>query len=457
LLIDPNEIYNPGFQLSFAAVLSIATIYPLIEKRINALHIRRKFLKYVIMFVGVSISAQIGTMPLTLIYFSKISLIALLTNLVVIPAIGVIIGVAIFTFLISTLLPLLAVFYASANDLISFVILNLVSFSGSLNFSHIVINQYSVIDAIIFFTLLIILIYFIQLFRSRAAKIILVLLTVLNIFLLSSIDDVELLPENYLSVMMIDIGQGDSFLIKFPNGKSALVDAGNATIKFDNGERVVKPLLSYLGVEQIDYAFISHIDSDHYAGFISLIQSGIIKSIYKPKLDSSLSKDVKFENFVYLNKISVNYYDTESIRIGNCQLYILNDQSMSEQNKYTSNNKSGVFKIVFGNTSFLFTGDIEKRVEKTYISLFGNFLNSDVLKLAHHGSKTSSSEGFLNFVDPEISLISAGVNNQFSHPSDIVINRLNEFGTKILRTDKEGAVLLRSDGTTISYINWKDI
>ena len=102
------------------------------------------------------------------------------------------------------------------------------------------------------------------------SKLVLLILILANTFIYSSIDDTDLLPDNYLSVLMIDVGQGDSFLIKFPNGKTALVDAGNTTIFFDNGERVILPLLNYLGIKKIDYGIVTHIDSDHYGGFVSL-------------------------------------------------------------------------------------------------------------------------------------------------------------------------------------------
>ena len=108
------------------------------------------------------------------------------------------------------------------------------------------------------------------------AKIILLLITVLNIFIYSQVDDKELLSSNLLSIVMIDVGQGDAFLIKFPDEKTALIDAGNADQYFDNGERVIIPLLDYLGIEKIDYGFVTHIDSDHYAGFISLIEKNKI-------------------------------------------------------------------------------------------------------------------------------------------------------------------------------------
>ena len=275
-----------------------------------------------------------------------------------------------------------------------------------------------------------------------------------NIFFLSSLDDVELLPDNSLSVFMIDVGQGDSFLIKFPNGKTALIDAGNVTITFDNGERVITPLLEFLGVNKIDYGIVSHIDSDHYAGFVSLVLNGLIGEIYKPEIDSSLSKDVRFEEFLRQNNVPVNYFSERNMQIGNVMLYFLYDKRVESITGESTNNRSGIMKLVYGDNSFLFTGDAEKNIEKIYADKYRRFLDSNVLKAGHHGSKTSSSELFLDYVTPQFSLISAGFKNKFGHPSEEVIRRLRNHHSIILRTDLQKAILLRSDGRNITLIKW---
>jgi competence protein ComEC len=457
LTVDPNEIYNPGFQLSFAAVLSIAIIYPIIEKFISIFNIKNKAFKYVLLFIAFSISAQVGTFPFTLFYFNKFSVIAILTNLLVIPSIGMIIAVALFTLSVSVFLPFIAVYYAAANDLITKFVLEVIRFSGSLNYSHVVVNQYSIIDVILFYFFLTVFLFTFFRFKRFIPKLILTVMLILNIYFFSSLNDEDLLPENVLSVFMIDIGQGDSYLIKFPNGKTALIDAGNTTFYFDNGERVIIPLLNYLGIEKVDYAFVSHIDSDHHAGFVSLILARKIKTVYKPEVDSALSKDRRFEKFLNEFELPINYYSRETLKIGNVNLYFLNYDKFINSTALETNNRSGVIKLNYGNTSFLFTGDLEKSAENEYAKRYKHFLDSDVLKVSHHGSKTSTSNEFLNFVSPEISLISAGINNSFGHPAEEVLTRLNRFKSKILRTDLNGAVLLRSDGNDIEIIKWKNL
>lgn len=256
---------------------------------------------------------------------------------------------------------------------------------------------------------------------------------------------------------MVDVGQGDSFLLKFPNGETALVDAGDATRNFDNGERVILPLLNHFGIQKIDYAFVSHVDADHYGGFVSLIINKKIKRIFKPQIDSTSIKDIKFENFLHRENIPVTYYKKGNMEIGNAKIYFLNNRRIESTVKMSSNNKSGLLKIVYGGTSILFTGDLEEKAERQYSAEYKTFLNSDILKVSHHGSKNGSLPAFINFVKPKISLISAGLKNKFGHPSNLIIKLLRSNKSTIYRTDKSGAILLTSDGKVFSKINWRDI
>ncbi len=454
LIINPNEIYNPGFQLSFSAVLAIGIILPYMNNLVDGWNVQNKFFRYVILFCAVSLSAQIGTLPFTLLYFNKFSIIALFTNLIVIPAIGIIIASAIATLVVSMFLPIVAIYFAAANNLFAAWILSLIKFSGELSFSYISINNYSIVDLLIFYLMLIFLLYFIPRFNTMKSKLVLLILILANTYIFSSIDNTGLLPDNYLSVFMIDVGQGDSFLIKFPNGKTALVDAGNTTIFFDNGERVILPLLNYLGIKKIDYGIVTHIDADHYGGYVSLLLNGMIGEIIKPELDTSLNKDKRFEEFTRKREVTIKYFKEQKFEVGNTVLYFLFDDNLKSISGESTNDRSGIFKLIYGQTSFLFTGDVEKRIEKIYSNKYKYFLDSDILKVGHHGSKTSSSEEFLKYVTPELSLISAGFKNKFGHPSNEIIERLENIGSTIYRSDLQKAILIRSDGKQIKVINW---
>jgi len=394
-------------------------------------------------------------LPFTLIYFGKLSVIALAANIIVIPVIGIILSLSVVTLIIGSIFSSIALYYAATNDLITWLMLNLINLTGELSFSHFTITGYSIYDSVVFYFFISLFIYFVGRFKKKLAVVIFLLLTISNVILFSFLDDEELLPENQLSVLMIDVGQGDSFIIKFPNNKTALIDAGEATFYFDYGERVILPLLNYLGIEKIDYGFVSHLDLDHYGGFVALILEGRIGEIYKSVLDTSLTKDLKFEKFLINKNIPITYYDKQSLEIGNCKVYILTNKEESEFYNLSSNNRSGILKIVYGESSFLFTGDAEKRAENILINNYQSFLDVDVLKVGHHGSKTSSSDKFLQYTSPQYALISAGIKNKFAHPHQNVISKFKSNDIKIFRTDKNGAVLMVSNGEQIFAENWK--
>ncbi|NOG99153.1 MAG: DNA internalization-related competence protein ComEC/Rec2 [Ignavibacteriae bacterium] len=456
LIIDPMELFNPGFQLSFSAVLSIVAIYPIFSRGIYKFGIKNQWINKLLLFFSVSLAAQIGTLPFTILYFNKLSIIALFANLIVIPLVAIIVSTGIVTLIFYPISKWIAGVYAYANDVLVSWLHYFVNFAGGTSISHINIFQFSILDALIFYTLIILGFYLYRSLLSPKAKVLFIILLSLNFALLIQLDNSKLLPDNKLSIMAIDIGQGDATLIKFQNNQTALVDAGNATKSFDNGEMVIYPLLQRLEIDSIDYGFITHVDADHYRGFFSLFKKGIIKKLYKPVLDRSLNKDLRLDSLIRAEKIPLKYYHNDIISFGNVRLYVLNDSTSLKTMNLSTNDKSGIFKIEYGETSFLLTGDAGFKIEKYLVNKFNKFLNSDVLKVGHHGSKHSTSKGFLDAVNPKMSFISAGVINRFNHPTPEVISLLESRDIEIHRTDLSGAIIYQSDGEQIEFINWRE-
>lgn len=455
LLIDPNVLFMPGFQLSFSAVLSILLLYPRISKSIVMYFPNKSFIKGVILFICVSLSAQIGTLPFTLHYFGKLSLSSLFANLIVIPLIGIIVANGIFTISISFISATIANIYASANELIVYLMNQFIILMGDESYSYLKVSNFSLLDSILFYVMVILVFVLWKYSTSSKYSGIVFTIMLLMFFVFEKFDEKKLLPDGKLSIMMIDVGQGDSFLLKFPNGKTALIDGGEADEYFDNGERVIIPLLDYLGIKKINYGFITHLDSDHLNGFLSVIKKIPIDTVYRPLERSGLKKDSLVEKILRSKNIAVKYFHSDILKIDDCRIYILNDTNYIHFHSFDINNKSGVMKLVHGLNEFIFTGDIEKEAEEYFAEQYQIFLKSDVLKTAHHGSKTSSTTAFLDYVMPEYALICAGENNRFNHPSKSVLEKLKEKNILTLRTDKVGAVVLCSDGKNISQINWK--
>lgn len=452
LIIEPAEIFNPGFQLSFSAVLSIAYFYPLFSAQVSRIKIN-KYFKAVLLFAAVSFSAQIGTLPFTLMYFGKLSITSLFANLVVIPLIGVIVGIGITSILFAAISSSIAAIYAAANNAAAWLLFTIVEFAGNEKYSFIQIPNFSFYDALIYYLLLTASLYLMRFSQKPLLKSIIFVSSVFLFFIVSTYDDEKLITPGDLTVVMIDVGQGDSFLLSFPNGRTALIDAGETTQDFCNGERVIIPLLDKLGIEKIDRAFISHFDNDHYGGMVSLIHKNKIDKVFLPANDTSL-KAIRFINFLDNNKTPYEYCVRQKITEGGASIYVLSRRNESGS-RFSSNDNSVILKVVFGGNSFLFTGDLEKKGERYFLQNAKTFLDADVLKVSHHGSKGASSLEFLEAVTPRYSFISAGIKNKFNHPANEVLERLAKHKSSIYRTDKSGAVILKSDGKNITEVSWR--
>lgn len=454
LLFRPYDLFSPGFQLSFAAVLSILAAIPLIQS--SVLKINNPFLKWVTQLMFVSLAAQIGTLPLTIFYFGKISLVALFANLIVIPAIGVVVAVALLSLFIAIISISVASFPAEFLNLFVSLLNSFILWSGNLNISFIQIVDFSLYDVAISSALIILFYFLYKRLIYISAKIITAISLAICLILYTSFDDFELTPDGMLSLIMIDVGQGDAIFIKTPEGKTILIDAGNAGFGYDSGDRIVMPLLRRIGFNSVDYGFVSHMDADHFGGYYALMKNNFIKQLIKPHLDTTKSKDINFESAAAYNNIPIHYYSDTIYPFENIRLYGLVNTSKAPMIFFDSNNRGGVLKLSYGKIDFLLVGDAERESESYLVNRFKNFLNVEILKVGHHGSKTSSSEKFLNYVKPQMSLISCGVENRFNHPSPFIVDRLINFGSEVFRTDLEGALIFQTDGKNLFKVDWRN-
>lgn len=454
LVFDPEELFNPGFQLSFLAVLSIAVIYPIIRKYIYSFRLKSQIIKNLLLFMGVSLSAQIGTLPLTFIYFGKLSLVALLTNLVVIPLAGLIVGIAIFTLVLSLGITPFAAIYATVNDLLILGLYKLVSFASSYQFSFIPIKNFSNYDAIIFYLTVAAILFGLTKLTSRIGKALFIILLTVNAVLFSSLDNKELFEKGKLNIMSIDVSRGNSAFIVFPGGKSALINGGYASFYFDNGDRIINPLLNYLNVETIDYAFITSMEQENYAGLISLIKNGKIKKVVKPRLNPNSCIDVKFEEFLHEGNIPFKNFKSEVLDFDGVKVYTLVEDADSLFQLQTAEHFE-LMKITDNNTSFMFPGKIKEGAGEDYSSYSSEFLKADVLYLTGLKEINQSTLKFIEKVKPKTCLVSFENQNKFEHNSEMQLELIEKLCSDVRQIQKEGAIILQSDGNKASTVNWK--
>lgn len=280
--------------------------------------------------------------------------------------------------------------------------------------------------------------------ETRAHKLVIIII----IFILVLVLFVNLIPKN-LKIYFVDVGQGDCTFIVTPENKTILIDGGGSeSTSFDIGKRTLIPFILDKGYTKIDYIIISHFDQDHVGGILTVMEELKVGRIIISKQGEDSENYNKFKEIVRKKKIKVlviEERDKVQIEKNLCIDFLWpNNEKFIQEN--ILNNNSIVCKLVYKNFSILFTGDIEEIAEKQILNDYKNntnILNSTILKVGHHGSKTSSVQEFIKAVKPQIALIGVGENNKFGHPSDEVLERLKSFGAKIYRTDKMGEIALK--------------
>jgi len=276
------------------------------------------------------------------------------------------------------------------------------------------------------------------------------ILFLLNIFAWREV--FSLAGPHYLKVDFLNIGQGDSIFIETPNRHHILIDGGP-------NSAVLGKLAKLLPIfeKSLDVVILTHPDADHLMGLLYVMQKYKIDYI----LWTGVARDGgNYQKWLELlvkqqrqgSKILIADFNTR-IKSGNILIDTLNPFGNLQGTYFnkTTNDTGIVSRLIFGNKSFLFTADISSALEKEMIRQKIK-LASDVLKVPHHGSKYSSSEEFLQAVNPEIAVISVGGNNPYGHPTSEVLQRLQKFGIRIFRTDQGGDVEIMSDGENIKIV-----
>jgi len=249
--------------------------------------------------------------------------------------------------------------------------------------------------------------------------------------------------DNSLEVTFFDVGQGDAIFIETPYKNQILIDGGPNSMIL---EKLAQEMPFW--DKTIDLIILTHPEADHMTGLLSVLESYDIKRILWNGIVRDTSQYDKWKEMIgEENAEIIIAHSSQEIKIGKVSLDILYPfQSLEGEEVKDSNDTSIVSRLTFGNNSFLFTGDATKVSENKMISQEGYDLNSDVLKVGHHGSKTSTSAEFLENVLPDIAVISCGEDNSYGHPHEIVLKNLEEFGIKILRTDQDGDIKIISNG-----------
>lgn len=444
LIKNPFSLLNIGMQLSYLATLGIVTFYPLLSKiKIP----EGKIKNYIIENTFVTISANILILPITIYNFNTIPTNFLLSNLIA----GPVLGISLIFELITVFVSAISINLAKIPGFIVNVCLALLTKITEIisKIPNITVVTPKILCVILVYIIILNICLYInnkEIFKNY--KISKVLFILISITLITNSINIE----SGMRFYFIDVGQGDSTLICTPTGKNVLIDGGGSRTpdKYDVGEKVLLPYLLDRRIKKLDYIIISHFDADHAQGIEAVIKKIKVKNIV---VSRQASQSVEYDKIIKMCKEKkIKIIDAkrgETIMVDKYAYFdilhpgdILLDDGKGGLNANAIVAKLN-YKMEKGLFTVLFTGDIEYDAEQELVKEYGNKLKSDILKVAHHGSKTSSSQNFIELVKPKIALIGVGKDNTFGHPNESVLERLRDLKCKIYRTDENGEISIK--------------
>ena len=403
LLFKPFYIYNISFQYSYMISFSLILFSNNIKK------IKNRLLKT----LYISLITFLVSMPLCMHNYYQVNFLSIILNIVFIPFVSIIIfPLSLITFIIPIFNNILYLLIRVMEQITLFLSKYKI---GIINFSR------------PSFILVIIYYIFIFLFLYNQKNIYIFLIIIYHYFIIYF--------NPYIQVTILDVNQGDSIFIKYPfNKANILIDTGGiVNSKYNISSNITIPYLKSIGVKKIDYLVTTHGDYDHMGEAINLVNNFKVEKVI---FNCGPYNDLEQELIKVLDKKKIKYYSCiKELNIDNNKLYFLQTKEYDNEN-----DNSNVIYTELGGYKFMFMGDASIMTEKEILDKY-NFPDIDVLKIGHHGSKTSSSKEFINEINPKYSIISVGKKNRYGHPNKEVLDNLEN--SKIYRTDEDGSIMFQ--------------
>ena len=449
LFILPLSVLDLSFQLSVAAVLGIILVSPrlvsIAERRLPRDRPWGRALLWLWSLAAVSAAATLFTAPIIAYSFKFLTGISLVANIIAVPATGIVlspvVAVASAVGLISSsaAAPLWWLAWHAADLFISFARL-----SSELGRPLILRFAPSLIEVALIYASIAAVLFRRRMPYGRAAALALVACIAFD----SGYWHMRPIMAGDLTITVFDAGQGDSTLVRFPGGKTLLIDGGGIKgSSFDVGRNVIAPALWRMGIHSIDWMLLTHPHYDHYRGLGFLAAAFRPERVYANGLDAPAGESADWKGFLsQLDEAGVPLVSVADAElppeIDGAALRVIAPSMPAGSDL---NDSSLVVDISFGSRRFLFMGDTTREGERALISSGAN-LSASFLKVGHHGSADSTSMPFLDAVRPEVAAISAGEHNRYGVPAKATLDRLAAAGARVYRTDEDGAITVRSDG-----------
>ncbi len=449
LIVDPDSLWDTGFQLSFSAVTILLTVLPTLQ-RMLPVRLNRKPWSMLTGLILVSVVVQIGLYPILASEFGEYSMAGTITNMAGIPLTQVMILWSMAGLPLSAVLPNMATMLMWPADRAAWLLMEVASMAGSWEWSWWYVPKP---DAMIYPTWFMAAMMLAGIRGKHRWRMSIVLLACLFGWKMSVVN--TSLSKPLVEVLFFDVGQGDAALIRTRSGSNWLVDTGVFSLGNESGGRTILPVLRRLGVESLDGVVLSHPHADHVGGTLAIIESMPIDTLYEADFPTQSTIVAGYRAAARRNGVPIvtvrNGYlvdvdPTVRMRI----LGPIDPEFHSDPNT-----ASVILKLEVGEISFLFTGDADEEAEMLLINRYSPLLASTVLKAGHHGSRTSSSIPFLEAVSPSHIIVSLGLQNRYSHPHADAVERLRSTGADMHFTSLKTAVWLATDGNVVWEIPWR--
>ncbi len=439
LFLNPFSLFNVGFQLTFSATLAIILFFPRIIKRLPRIPFK------ISEILALSLTAQLGVLPFVINSFNRVTFSSLLLNFAALPLVALIMASGYIFLPLSFISSFLSQLLAKGIQILVGLLIKSSRLLDNCSFISYRIPTPHLITLIGYFLFLYLLLFSPKIRRQKTA-----LLLLFSVFFVLLITYPFPSLSRNLKLTFIDVGQGESTLVEFPGTKKMLIDGGGFPEgTFDVGENVVSPFLWRKGIKKIDYLVLTHAHPDHLNGLKAVSRNFKVQEFWEAFSPTENEDYTEFKRILSKSTATKRLFRGDTHQERNVKIEVLHPERGEFFVPSIRNDDSLVLKLSYGQTSFLMTGDIGINSERKISEYFSN-IKSQVLKSPHHGSRSSSSEGFLERVAPRIVAISVGEGNYYGFPNQEVLERYKRRGANVFRTDIHGAVEIGSNGQTLS-------
>jgi competence protein ComEC len=453
LFVRPTFLFDVGFQLSFAAVGAIVTLVPVFEGWIPARWTAGRIRRWTVNMTLVSLAATLGTMPVLLFHFGQVPLAGLGLNLVAIPATTLTLGGGLIAVACAGWAAPIADLAGAAAELGAWVLL-WVSRHGAewlawTSVGGYVRNAWWLAAIVAGLVALALWLRPRHRWRTTVAAGACAAVAVWQPVWTGA-------AEPSLDALFFDVGQGDAALLSLPNGRHVLVDAGVRNPYTDAGERTILPHLRFAGIDRLDAVVVTHPHADHLGGLAALLREIPIAQVIHNGHNYASSMHDETRALMTAHGVRsrvVTAGDTLALDPA-VHIQVLGPSATPHPDD-EANHGSVVLRVSYGDTSLLLTGDAEAAAEAEIVRRYGALLASEVVKVAHHGSETSSTPAFVDRTGADLAVVSVAERNRYGLPDAPVLDRWSDAGATVLQTWREGAVWLRSNGATVERVDWR--